>query len=166
MPGKTIGIDLEHGFAGCYSRHFIQETMTRPNNDTTDIVFGAPLMKDGNGVINVTAAFTAEDFVGVAAATIKTQFNYTDYNAGGSYAPFEPVGVFQRGSIQVICPDGTPETNGAVYIRTVENGDLPVGSFSANNVSGETVLLPNCRWNGAKDSRNVVELVILTRNNA
>lgn len=168
MSGVTIGKDLNFGFAGNYARHPEQMNMTRRNGGTTNIVFGDPvmLMADGASVQKADATFTAENFDGVAAAEVKSELLYLDQNSGGAYVPNEPVPVFQRGSISVLCPDGNPVANGAVYVRIVASGQLPVGSFSANDVSGETVLIPNARWNGGKDTRNIVELVLLTRTNA
>ena len=87
----------------------------------------------------------------------------------GCYAPGEPVSVFQRGSINVKCYDGTPALGGAVYVRTATSDTYTtgvVGGFSANNESGKTVALTNCQWGGPADANGIAELVILTKQNA
>jgi hypothetical protein len=166
MPGKTIGTALNNGFAGSYARQPDMIIETRPNADTANIVFGSPLMVSGGGVINTTAALTAATFAGVAAKEVKSALNYTNQNSGGEYLPNEPVSVFQRGSINVLCPNGTPALGGAVYVRTVAVSGKNVGDFETATDSGKNVLITNAQWGGAKDANNVAELVLLTRANA
>lgn len=169
MPGKTIDLTLNNGFAGSYARHPEMLVNTRPNESTENITFGRPLMRSttpAGGVVPVDATFTAALFEGVAGKEVKSVFTYLDQNAGGAYAPKEAVSVFQKGSINVLCSNGSPVPNGEVYVRIVENGLNLVGDFEAVSVSGENILLPNCQWGGPADSRNVAELVILYRVNA
>lgn len=170
MPGKTIGTSLNYGFAGNYAHQPDMVIETIPNAGTTNIVFGSPVMyapaaSAFGGVQNVDATLTADNFVGVAAQEIKTVLNYIDQNEGGAYIPREAVSVFERGSISVLCVVGSPERGGAVYIRTVANGGNVVGQWETAEVTGETILLPNARWGGPKDGRNIAELVLLTRQN-
>lgn len=169
MPGKTIGKSLNYGFAGTYAHQPDMVIETIPNDDTTNIEFGAPVMYSAGdpfgGVRNVDATLTAAAFVGIASREIKSQLVYTNQNGPGAYEPKEPVSVFERGSISVICQNGDPSRGAPVYIRTVVNGTLEIGGFEAVEVTGENVLLTNAQWGGSKDARNVAELVLLTRNN-
>lgn len=173
MPGKVIGNSLNHGFAGNFARQPDLIAVTRPNNSTTNIVFGSPVMADGNGgVIPVTADFTADKFVGIAGSETKSAFDYLDQNKGGEYAPKEAVTVVQRGSISVICAVGTPAVGGDVYIRTVADGNKKVGDFEATadvdstTKAAKNVKLTNAQWGGGADVNKVAELVLLTRNRA
>ena len=167
---QIIGKDMPHGFAGCYARQPDMIVETRPAGGETPIVFGTPLVYDTDNisVIPAGATFTAAEFAGVAGFEIKSVLTYLD-QAVGQYAPGEPTSVFQRGSINVKCYDGTPALGGAVYIRTKTSGTYTtgvVGGFSANNESGSTVALTNCQWGGPADANGIAELVILTKLNA
>lgn len=167
---QIIGKDMPHGFAGCYARQPDMIVETRPAGGETPIVFGTPLVYDTDNVsvIPAGATFTAAEFAGVAGFEIKSVLTYLD-QAVGQYAPGEPTSVFQRGSINVKCYDGTPALGGAVYVRTKTSGTYTtgvVGGFSATNESGSTVALTNCQWGGPADANGIAELVILTKLNA
>ena len=167
---QIIGKDMPHGFAGCYARQPDMIVETRPAGGETPIPFGAPLVYDATkpAVVAAGATFAAANFVGVAGCEIKSALTYLDQQAG-QYAPGEPVSVFQRGSINVKCYDGTPALGGAVYVRTKTSGTYTtgvVGGFSATNESGSTVALTNCQWGGPADANGIAELVILTKQNA
>lgn len=170
MAGTTIGKSLNYGFAGEYARQPDMIISTFPNDDTTNIVFGMPVMYSNatqiNGVVNVDASLTADKFVGVAAAAVKSNLSYVDQNEGGAYAPKEATSVFERGSISVLCVVGAPQRGGEVYVRTVAAGQNIVGQFEATADSGNNILIENAQWGGPKDNRNVAELVLLTRKNA
>ena len=167
---QIIGKDMPHGFAGCYARQPDMIVETRPAGGEAAIPFGAPLVYDTTkpAVVAAGASFTAAAFAGVAGCEIKSALTYLDQQAG-QYAPGEPVSVFQRGSINVKCYDGTPALGGTVYVRTVASDTYTtgvVGGFSANNESGKTVALTNCQWGGPADANGIAELVILTKQNA
>lgn len=164
---QVLGTDMPHGFAGCYARQPDMIVTTRPAGGTANIPFGAPLIYDSSkNVIQADATATAATFVGVAAAEIKSSLDYLNPGTG-AFAPGEAVGVFQRGSINVKCYDGSPALGGAVYVRTGTSETHTtgvVGGFSANNESGKTVALTNCYWGGPADANGIAELVLLTRN--
>lgn len=164
---QVLGTDMPHGFAGCYARQPDMIVTTRPAGGTANIPFGAPLIYDSSkNVIQADATATAETFVGVAAAEIKSSLDYLNPGTG-AFAPGEAVGVFQRGSINVKCYDGSPALGGAVYVRIAESDtyeNSPVGTFSATNESTKTVALTNCYWGGPADANGIAELVLLTRN--
>ena len=167
---QVIGKDIPHGFAGCYARQPDMIVETRPAGGETPIPFGTPLVYDTTkpAVVAAGASFTAAAFAGVAGCEIKAALTYLDQQAG-QYAPGEPVSVFQRGSINVKCYDGTPALGGTVYVRTGTSETYTTGvagGFSANNESGKTVALTNCQWGGPADANGIAELVILTRANA
>lgn len=167
---QIIGKDMPHGFAGCYARQPDMIVETRPAGGEAPIPFGAPLVYDATkpAVVAAGATFAAANFVGVAGCEIKSALTYLDQQAG-QYAPGEPVSVFQRGSINVKCYDGTPALGGTVYVRTGTSETYTtgvVGGFSANNESGKTVALTNCQWGGPADANGIAELVILTKQNA
>ena len=167
---QVIGKEMPHGFAGCYARQPDMIVETRPAGGETPIPFGTPLVYDTTkpAVVAAGASFTAAAFAGVAGCEIKSALTYLDQQAG-QYAPGEPVSVFQRGSINVKCYDGTPALGGTVYIRTKTSSTYTtgvVGGFSATNESGSTVALTNCQWGGSADANGIAELVILTKLNA
>lgn len=171
---QIIGQTMPHGFAGCYARQPDMIVNTRPAGGEANIPFGTPLKYDASkNVIPFSGTgTTAAQFVGVAAAEIKSALTYLD-PASGEFAPGEPVGVFQRGSINVKCYGTTaPALGGAVYVllnetETAGLADVPVGSFTAmadGTTAANTVQLTNCQWGGPADADGVAELVILTRN--
>lgn len=167
---QVIGKEMPHGFAGGYARQPDMIVNTRPAGGETPIPFGAPLVYDSTkpAVVAAGAGFTAAAFAGVAGAEIKTALTYLTQQEG-QYAPGEPVSVFQRGSINVKCYDGTPALGGTVYVRTGTSETYTtgvVGGFSANNESDKTVALTKCQWGGPADANGIAELVILTRANA
>jgi hypothetical protein len=172
MPGTTIGKSFNHGFAGSYARQPDMIIATRPNVDTNQIKFGRPVMQETaggvTGVVNVTAGFTADRFIGVAGREVKSALNYAaqELGAGGVYAPDEAVSVFQRGSISVICSAGNPALGSQVFVRTVAAAGKNIGDFEAVADGTNSVRITNAQWGGSADANGVAELVLLTRANA
>lgn len=166
---QVIGNQLTSGFAGSYARQPDMIVNTRAAGGSAAIPFGAPLKYDGDkNVIQMGAAATAAEFVGVAGREFKSSLTYLDQSKG-EYAVGQPVSVFQRGSIQVKCQRGTPALGGKVYVRITKNGSYAtaeVGGFEAEADSANTIELTNCQWGGAADANGIAELVILTRLNA
>ncbi len=169
MSGKTIGQSLNNGFAGSYARQPDLIVNTHPNKEASaNIPFGHALMVASGGVQLPTASITANDFAGVAARQVETNINYLSPNDAGVYAPNAPVSCFQRGRINVECKIGSPALNGPVYLAISTANSNVIGDFTATvgTLNTDTILLPNCKWGGSKDSNNVVELVILSAVNA
>ena len=168
---QVIGKTMNHGFAGCYARQPDMIVNTRPAGGSEAIVYGTPLKYNANKeVVPMGAGDTAALFVGIAAFEIKTALTYLA-QSDGQYAPGEPVSVFQRGSVNVICQKGTPKLGGDVYLRVAANASAPtavVGGLEAeaDSTAGNTVKLTNCQWAGTADPNGVAELRILTMNNA
>lgn len=169
MSGKVIGLEMNNGFAGSYARQPDMIINTHPNVESSaNIPFGHALMVGTGGVKLPTAAITAADFAGVAARQVQTMINYSAQNGAGEYQPNAPVACFQRGRINVECKVGTPALNGNVYIAISTANSNVVGDFTATvgTLNTDTILLSNCKWGGAKDANNIVELVILSADNA
>jgi len=170
MSGKTFGKTMNHGFAGSYGRQPDMIINTRANVGADNIVFGSPVMKGTkNGVVgvqNIDATFTAGALIGIASKEIKSALNYVNQNAGGAYVVDEPVPVFERGSINVICKVGTPVLGGKVYVRIVAATGKAIGDFEASADSTNSIELTNAQWGGSPDANGVAELVLLTRVNA
>ena len=169
MSGKVIGLNLNHGFAGSYARQPDLIVNTHPNKEASaSIPFGHALMVASGGVKLPTASITAADFAGVAARQVQTQLSYTSQNGAGEYKPNDPVSCFQRGRINVECKVGNPAPNGSVYIAISTANSNVVGDFTATEgtLNTDTIKLTNCKWGGAKDANNIVELVILDAVNA
>jgi len=179
MPGKTIGKELNHGFAGSFARMPDMIIDTHPLNDpdgTNPAFFGDPLIFATDGSVSrADATLTADNFAGVAGKEIKSQLNYLDQNEGGKYTNMEAVSVMKRGPISVLVANGTPVLGGPVYVRIALNPSIPtsyIGSFDAVadvDTSGTAdvdlnVLLPNCVWITGKDTNGIAELLIRTRN--
>ena len=169
MSGKTIGLDMNNGFAGSYARQPDMIINTHANVESSaNIPFGHALMAASGGVKLPTASITAADFAGVASRQVQSQIVYNAQNGAGEYKPNDPVSCFQRGRINVECKVGTPALNGPVYIAISTANSNVIGDFTATvgTLNTDTILLPNCKWGGAKDANNIVELVILKADNA
>lgn len=160
MSGKTIGLSMNHGFAGSYARQPDMIVNTKPNIGSADIPFGAPLMQASGGVQFPTGSLTAATFVGVAARQIQSADSYLTQNDAGVYKQNEPVSVFQRGRINVKCAQGTPALYGAVYVRITADTGKNVGDFECAADSGKCIQITNCQWGGPKDANGIAELVI------
>lgn len=169
MKGQTIGKNMQHGYAGSFSRQPDSIIDTHPLGGSAALAFGAPVVYGTAGAVEPFGATgTAVTFLGVAVREIKSATDYLNQNTG-SYQPKEAVPVMKRGCVNVICQDGTPAPGGTVYIRTVANESKPnavVGGFEAAEDTGKNVALTNAQWKGAADANGVAELCILTRNNA
>lgn len=167
MSGKTIGLQMNNGFAGSYARQPNMVINTKPNVGSTAIPFGAPVMQATNGVQFPAASteatpFSATNFVGVAARQIQSPNNYLAQNDAGEYVQNDAVAVFQQGRINVKVAQGTPAMYGDVYVRITADTGKNVGDFECASDSGKCVKLSNCQWGGAKDANGIAELVIFT----
>ncbi len=177
MPGKTIGIQMNAGFPGSFSRSGDTVIAARQiaAADASGPNFGAALiLNDDNTYSDVAVAVAASKtvsmatFAGFAAREVK---NFTTYNPAptvGNYLPGQIADAIERGSVSVKCYVGTPKSGGKVYLRTVLNGAIPagvVGGLEANADSTNSFELTNCKWsNGYMDANGTTELTILSRN--
>lgn len=161
MSGKTIGLNLNNGYAGSYARQPDMIINTRSNVGSAAVSFGTALIQATGGVKAADATSTAATFAGVAARQLQSQTSYLSQAGAGTYAVSAPVSVFQRGRINVIC-HGTSALYGAVYLRVVAATGKAIGDFEVAADSTNNILLTNCEWGGAPDANGVSELVILS----
>lgn len=163
MANQIIGKSMFNGFAGSYSRQ--PDTIIDSHPAAGAIAFGQGVVYGANGAVAVPGdSATAAQFVGVAVREVKSATSYLDQNTG-SYAQYDAVPVLKRGCVNVICQNGTPALDGAVYLRVKANGSKPdavVGGFEAAADGTNSVALTNVKWKGAADANGVAEIRILT----
>jgi hypothetical protein len=117
--------------------------------------------------------FTAAKFGGVARREVKTNLVFPqnpDVSVGGGYAPNSQCDFAVRGTVSVYIQNGTPASQGVVYIRKTYNPAFPngvVGGFEAGGLSDTStncVALVNVVFkNGNMDANNVTEITMLER---
>ena len=150
--GNTIGLVMDHGYAGAYSRQPDQIIDTRFAG-SGGVAFGQAVKYSSGAVVGFGAGDAATAFVGVAAREVKSSLNY----------------LTKRGRINVKCNVGTPALNGDVYVRIAANALIPdgvVGGFEASSDSTNSVKLTNAKWAGPADANGIAELEIMNAINA
>lgn len=166
---QTIGSTMPNGMAGSYARQPDMIINTKAAGGTAAIDFGLAVVYDENkNVVLPATGATADQFIGIAAREINTALNYLEQSPG-QYAPGDAVPVFQRGSINVKCQNGTAAVGAPVYMRITYNGTYPnavVGGFEAAADSSNSVQLTNAQWAGPADANGIAELRLLTMLNA
>lgn len=166
---QTIGTTMPNGMAGSYARQPDMIINTKAAGGEDNIPFGLALVYDENkNVVLPATGATAAQFVGIAAREIKSSLVYLEQSVG-QYAPGDAVPVFQRGSINVKCQNGTAAVGAPVYMRITYNGTYPnavVGGFEAAADSENSVQLTNAQWAGPADANGIAELRLLTMLNA
>ena len=166
MPGSTIGIKLNNGYAGTVSRTadcVIQNRIAKG----TDIAFGqAVILNDDNTFSLVGSATTAAQIAGIAVREV-IQANVFNPQSNPNYVAEMPCDVLVRGQCTVTCKRGTPKAGGAVYVRIKKNSnyaDSNVGDFEAADDSGNVIAVPNIEWTtGILDANKVAEVTVKTR---
>lgn len=173
MPGTTVGLSLNYGFAGNISRESGCKIESRPvKSNSAAIPFGAVVMLNtDNSVSLADANLTAANFGGISAAEVKQMTTYpnsTD-STGGAYQPNQPCDFVKEGIVNVKAGRGTLTAGGAVYIRTVLNSSYPaslIGDIEAASDSGKNVAIPSLSWNtGKTDANGIAELKLKYPNN-
>lgn len=187
MPGTTVGIALNLGYAGKVSRNpaaligsrFVK---TLPNSNGVEtqpaVPFGGVVVLNTDNSVSLfgatgtgVAAATYANFLGIAVAEVKNSmtFTYGANNAPGAFLPTEPCDVLQIGSCTVFVLEGTPTAGGAVYVVSVAGTVHSVGDLVALSTPTDgstTIALTNCKWTTGKvDANDIAELTILTRVN-
>lgn len=169
MPGTAIGITMNLGYPGNFSRNAdcIIANRCVATDDEVAINFGdAVILNDDDTYSRFGASNVASDFAGVAIREVKQATDY--YKPAGSYLAGQACDALLRGSVCVIVRNGTPTSGGKVYIRIAENSAYPngvIGGFEAAADGDKTILLPNVKFTtGNIDSNNISEITILTRN--
>jgi hypothetical protein len=116
--------------------------------------------------------FTAPRFAGIAVRNVKTYLTYVGLGSVqtpqiGNYGPGQIAEVLERGSITVKINNGTPASQGPVYVRTVANAGIPagvVGGLEAVADGTNTVVVPGVVFRtGVLDANGVAEVTILSR---
>lgn len=166
MPGSTIGIKLNNGYAGTVSRTadcVIQNRIAKG----ADIAFGqAVILNEDNTFSIVGATTTAAQIAGIAVREV-IQANVFNPQSNPNYVANMPCDVLVRGQCTVKCKRGTPKAGDPVYIRTKLNAiyqDSFVGDFEAEADSTNSVQVPNIEWTtGILDANKVAEVTVKTR---
>lgn len=119
--------------------------------------------------------FTAAKFGGIAVREVKTNLVFPenpDVPASAGYAPGQDCGFAVRGTVSVYVQNGTPASQGTVYIRKTYNPAFPngvVGGFEAavSDSGTNCVALSQVVWKtGQLDANNIAEVTILERSAA
>jgi len=193
MPfGQVIPVTgLNYGFPGTLSRLGDPLVVSKPVLGSTpdsiqagQAVVVIPTSGGGDTVVNafdyILAAaqggqggtFTAAKFAGIAIREVKSLLTYPvnpDTPQAMSYPPNTDCGFAVRGTVSVYVQNGTPASQGTVYIRKTYNPAFPngvVGGIEAavSDSSSNCVALTNAVFkNGAMDANNVTEVTILER---
>ena len=192
MPGTAIGIRMNQGYPGTFSRNgdcIVNARMARTVTGDSGPSFGDPVVLIGSAAAadnntyqsvadyvnaaRTNGTFTAALFAGVAVREVKTYTTFTVQPSGemggiGGYSPGTPCDVLERGSVSVVCQYGTPVAGGAVYVRVaMGTGGSVIGGFEyrADTDTSTCVLLTNAKWaTGLMDANKVCELTIMNRN--
>lgn len=165
MPGTTIGIKMNNGYAGTVSR--TADTIIQNRIAKENIAFGqAVVLNTDNTWSPVGASLTADAVAGIACREV-VQANTFNPQSNPDYLANTPCDVVVRGQVCVRCGRGTPSAGGAVYIRTALNKsyeDAKIGDFEAADDTGKVVKVPNIEWtSGEMDANNIAEVTIKTR---
>lgn len=169
MAGKAIGISMNYGYAGNYSRTPDDITASRKLAGEAAVPFGAAVVLNPDNTYSpVAAETTADKIAGISLRIVKQAIAYDNQNFS-QYNPGEMMTVLERGAATVLCNVGTPTAGGKVYVRVKENVGVAngvVGGFEATADADNTIEVPNMRWtNGYLDANRISEVTILTRVN-
>ena len=165
MPGRTIGIMMNVGYAGTQSRTADAIIQNRIAEGT--IAFGqAVALTDTNKWRLVKTGDTAAVVAGIAVREV-VQANTFDPQSNPDYVANVPCDVMVRGNCTVKCQRGTPASGAAVYVRITANNTYPnavVGGFEAEADDANTIQVTNIEWTtGVMDANDNVEVTIKTR---
>lgn len=165
MPGKTIGITMNVGYAGTQSR--TADAIIQNRIAAGDIKFGqAVTLTTDNKWELVKAGTTAADVAGIAIREV-VQANTFNPQSNPDYMKDTPCDVLTRGNCTVKCQRGTPVSGAAVYVRIAANATYPdavVGGFEATADSTNTIQVTNIEWTtGVMDSNNMAEVTVKSR---
>jgi hypothetical protein len=165
MPGRTIGIMMNVGYAGTQSRTADAIIQNRIAEGT--IAFGqAVALTDTNKWRLVKTGDTAAVVAGIAVREV-VQANTFDPQSNPDYVANVPCDVMVRGNCTVKCQRGTPASGAAVHVRITANNTYPnavVGGFEAEADDANTIQVTNIEWTtGVMDANGNVEVTIKTR---
>ena len=166
MPGSTIGIKLNNGYAGTVSRTadcVIQHRIAKG----ADIAFGQAVILNEDNTFSIVGADTiAAQIAGIAVREV-IQANVFNPQSNPNYVANMPCDVLVRGQCTVKCKRGTPKAGDTVYVRIKLNStykDSLVGDFEAADDAGNVIAVPNIEWTtGILDANKVAEVTVKTR---
>lgn len=188
MPGTTIGISLNLGFAGKVSRNpmnkigarFVKSILNGSGVETQPTIpFGSAAVLNTDNSVSLwgasgsgVSAATLANFAGFAVAEVKQIMTYT-FGANASASGYEPAvtaDIIDMGSITTfIAETSALAAGGAVYIVTVAGSTYAVGqllTIASPSDGATTINLTNCRWTTGKvDANGIAELTIMTQVN-
>lgn len=187
MPGTTIGITLNLGYAGKVSRNpynkigarFVKSILNINGVETQpSIPFGSAVVLNTDNSVSLFGATgagvstpTAANFVGIAVAEVKNvmTFGFGANNAPGAYEPTVPADILEIGSATVFVTEGTYAAGGALWLVSVAGTSHNVGDFVATATPADgstTVALTNVKLTTGKvDANGIAEVTILTQVN-
>ena len=165
MPGRTIGIMMNVGYAGTQSRTADAIIQNRIAEGT--IAFGqAVVLTDTNKWRLVKTGDTAAVVAGIAVREV-VQANTFDPQSNPDYVANVPCDVMVRGNCTVKCQRCIPVSGAAVHVRITANDTYPnavVGGFEAEADGENTIQVTNIEWTtGVMDANGNVEVTIKTR---
>lgn len=165
MPGKTIGIMMNAGYAGTQSR--TADAIIQNRIAEGAIAFGqAVVLTATNKWKLVATGTTAAQVAGIAVREV-VQANTFNPQSNPDYLDGTPCDVMVRGNCTVKCQRGTPASGSAVYVRITKNDTYPdavVGGFEATADGANTIQVNNIEWTtGVMDANNMTEVTVKTR---
>ena len=165
MPGKTIGIMMNAGYAGTQSR--TADAIIQNRIADGAIAFGqAVVLTADNKWKLVGTGTTAVQVAGIAVREV-VQANTFNPQSNPDYLDGTPCDVMVRGNCTVKCQRGTPVSATAVYVRITKNDTYPdavVGGFEATADGANTIQVDNIEWTtGVMDANNMTEVTVKTR---
>lgn len=185
-PGTAIGIQMNLGYLGSYSRNGDCIIMTRKvrkfsvgTTPAGNINFGDAVILNPDSlggtwqqwadyISGSSGTPTFAMFGGFAAREVKSFETFIPIPTINFYAANSPCDVIERGSVIVKCAVGTPTAGGLVYCRKTLNGAIPaglLGSIEATVDGTNQVLLTNCYFTtGVMDANLCTEITLVSRN--
>ena len=166
MPGSTIGIKLNNGYAGTVSRTADCVIQNRIVNGA-DIAFGQAVILNDDNTFSIVGADTTETQIAGIAVREVIQANVFNPQSNPNYVAEMPCDVLVRGQCTVKCKRGIPKAGDPVYVRIKPNVDYQdsfVGDFEAADDAGNVIAVSNIEWTtGILDANKVAEVTVKTR---
>lgn len=165
MPGKTIGIAMNVGYAGTQSR--TADAIIQARVAEAAIKFGmACKLTNDNKWAPIGAGDVAASVAGIAVREV-VQANTFDPQSNPDYLAGQICDVMVRGNCTVHCQRGTPVAGAPVFVRIAANATYPdavVGGIEAAADGDNTIQVPNIEWTtGVTDANGIAEVTIKTR---
>lgn len=172
---STIGKTVQLNFAGDRTRAGDEVISSRAleiiGDDQRTLVFGRPVQLNSTNTISPLSANVATpdltNFKGFAVRVVKQQTSFSE--TINFYNDKDFVSYIERGSISVILEEGTPQANGAVYLKKITNAETGEMYWGISATATGNTLLPNVKFTTGEvtvdyfTNKNLVEIVLLTR---